>query len=647
MQIDYLLPDGSQRSLPAPVSLKDIAQNISPGLAKIAIAGKINDTLVDLLSDVPQNAKVEVITHKSDLGLEIIRHSTAHLLAMAIQEIFPGTQITIGPVVENQFYYDVYPPENVKISVHDFTSIEAKMKDIVAKDLPIVRKVISREDAIEHFKSIGEHFKVELIQDIPENEPISIYGMGEWGDLCRGPHVPSTGKLIAFKLMSIAGAYWRADKNNPQLVRIYGTAWGTQKELDAYLHMLEEAKRRDHVMLGKQLNLFNIMGDVAPGVPFFFPNGSKLFTLLQNYIRKKWIQFKFQEIQTPQIMNINLWKTSGHYEKFKEDMYLFKDHNNEEFGVKPMSCPAHVRLFMVGQKSYRDLPLRYGEFGIVHRNELSGALHGLIRVRRITQDDGHIFCTLNQISSEIEKAIEFVQETYSDFGFNEIFYYLSTRPENKLGSDEVWDRAESDLQTALTNLNISYQLNPGDGAFYGPKIDFKVKDAIGRIHQCATIQLDFQMPERFGAWYQTSENTQDTPVMIHRAVFGSVERFLGVFIEHTAGHFPMGLAPIQCRIVTVSNEVLSFSQEVFTYLQQRGVRIEADVSSDKLSAKIRNAQLFKIPYMLVIGDKEVQSKMVTVRCNNGKNLSPLSLENLYALIKNESGVFWGLDTNQS
>lgn len=645
-QTSYTLPDGSQRSLPSSPSLKDIAYNISPALSKIALAGKINDQLVDLGTLVPNNARIEIVTTKSDLGLEIIRHSTAHLMAMAIQDLFPGTQITVGPVVENQFYYDIFPKENVKIGVYDFPAIEKRMKEFSSQDIPVQRVVMARADAITHFKALGEIFKVELIHDIPEKEEISIYKMGSWSDLCRGPHVPSTGKLIAFKLMSLAGAYWRGNKNNPQLVRIYGTAWSTQKELDTYLHRIEEAKRRDHVALGKELKLFALIGDVAPGAAFFFPNGAKIFTLMQNYIRKKWRQYDFQEVSTPQIMNVHLWKTSGHYEKFREDMYLFKDHHGDELGIKPMNCPAHVRLFTANQKSYRDLPLRYGEFGVVHRNELSGALHGLTRVRRITQDDGHIFCTLEQIESEIQRALQFVQETYTDFGFSEVFYYLSTRPENKLGTDEIWDQAENALENSLKKQNLNYQLNLGDGAFYGPKIDFKVKDAIGRLHQCATIQLDFQMPVRFDAWYQSNENTQETPVMIHRAVFGSIERFLGIFIEHTAGHFPVGLAPVQCKVLSVSQGAAPFAHEVFHFLKKNGVRAEIDSTSEQLSAKIKSSQLFKIPYMIVIGDKETTSKQVTVRCNNGKNLSPLSLENLLALIKSESGVFWGLDIDQ-
>jgi threonyl-tRNA synthetase len=410
--------------------------------------------------------------------------------------------------------------------------------------------------------------------------------------------------------------------------------------------MLEEAKKRDHVVLGRQLNLFTLMSDIAPGAAFFFPNGAKIFTLLQNYIRVKWAKFGFQEIQSPQVMNVNLWKVSGHYEKYRDDMYIFKDDHDDEFGIKPMSCPGHVRMFMVGQKSYRDLPLRYGEFGVVHRNELSGTLHGLTRVRRITQDDGHIFCMLNQVQSEIISALKFVQEAYADLGFNEVVYMLSTRPENRIGAEEVWDVAENALEESLKISGVNYQINAGDGAFYGPKIDFKVKDAIGRMHQCATIQLDFQMPARFGISYQAANNTQETPVMVHRAVLGSVERFMGIFIEHCAGHFPIGLAPVQCRVVTVTESQEDYARKVTEFLKSNGIRIETDYSNDKLGAKIRDAQLLKIPYMLVIGDKEVQTNTLTARYRDGKNLAPMSPEDFLSFVKSESGVFWGLDTNQ-
>ena len=450
----------------------------------------------------------------------------------------------------------------------------------------------------------------------------------------------------SFSLDKLAGAYWRGDSKNKMLTRIYGLGFESKESLEAYVTQREEAKKRDHVVLGRQLNLFTLMSDIAPGAAFFFPNGAKLFTLLQNYIRVKWNKFGFQEIQSPQVMNVNLWKVSGHYEKYREDMYIFKDDHDDEFGIKPMSCPGHVRMFMVGQKSYRDLPLRYGEFGVVHRNELSGTLHGLTRVRRITQDDGHIFCMLSQVQSEIILALQFVKEAYAELGFNEVVYMLSTRPENRIGAEEVWDVAENALEESLKLSGVSYQINPGDGAFYGPKIDFKVKDAIGRMHQCATIQLDFQMPARFGITYQAANNTQETPVMVHRAVLGSVERFMGIFIEHCAGHFPIGLSPVQCRVVTVTDAQEDYARKVTEFLKSNGIRVETDYSNDKLGAKIRDAQLLKIPYMLVIGDKEVQTNTLTARYRDGKNLAPMSPEDFLSFVKTESGVFWGLDTNQ-
>ncbi|WP_338637119.1 threonine--tRNA ligase [Spirobacillus cienkowskii] len=645
-EINIYLPDGSSRVMPASATVFDVAKSISSGLAKAAIVGRVDGVLVDLDFPLKNGVKVEILTDRTSEGLEVIRHSTVHVMAMAIQDLFPGTQITIGPVVENQFYYDIYPKEGVKIGTNDFPIIEKKMQEIIAQNISFIKRIVSREEAIAHFNGLGETFKVEIVKELPEDSEIKIYAIAHWDDLCRGPHVSATGKLGAFKLMSVAGAYWRANKDNAQLVRIYGTAWANKKDLDAYLHMLEEAKKRDHVLLGRQLNLFTLMSDIAPGAAFFFPNGAKLFTLLQNYIRFKWAKFGFEEIQSPQVMNVNLWKVSGHYEKYRDDMYIFKDDHNEEFGIKPMSCPGHVRMFMVGQKSYRDLPLRYGEFGVVHRNELSGTLHGLTRVRRITQDDGHIFCMLNQVQTEIMAALQFVKEAYAELGFHEVIYMLSTRPENRMGAEDVWDVAETALEQALKASGVQFQINPGDGAFYGPKIDFKVKDAIGRMHQCATIQLDFQMPTRFGISYQTSNNSQETPVMIHRAVLGSVERFMGIFIEHFAGHFPIGLAPVQCRIVTVTESHEDYARKVKNFLKEHGVRIESDFSNDKLGAKIRDAQLLKIPYMLVIGDKEVQTSTLTARYRDGKNLAPMSPEEFLAYVKAESGVFWGLDTNQ-
>ena len=644
-QVSVSLPDGSTRTLPSPCTLADVAANIGPGLARNAVAGKINGQIADLSTELRGGEKIEIVVGTSTDGLEVIRHSTAHLMAMAIQDVFPGTQITIGPVVENQFYYDVKPPEGVKISSNDFEAIEKKMQEIVAKDFKVQPKVVSRDEATKHFLGIGEKFKAEIVQDIPADQAIKIYEMGGWGDLCRGPHVPSTGKLGAFKLMSIAGAYWRANKDNDQLTRIYGTAWANKKDLDAYLHMLEEAKKRDHVLLGKQLELFTLIPESAVGAPFFLPNGAKLFVLLQNYIRRKQAEFGFREIHTPQVMNVDLWKMSGHYDNYRENMF-FTQVDEQQYAIKPMSCPAHVKVFQSGLRSYRELPLRYSEFGVVHRNELSGTVHGLTRVRRITQDDGHIFCTPEQIQNEMKLALRFVQEAYRDLTFDEVKFYLSTRPEKRVGAEELWDTAENALVEALKSEGIDYILNPGDGAFYGPKIDIKVKDAIGRFHQCATIQLDFQTAGRLGASYVSAGNKPEVPVMIHRAVLGSVERFMGVFIEHTAGHFPIGLAPVQARIVTVKESCVEWGEQVRKQLFAAGVRVDCDFSNDTLSAKVREAQVGKIPYMLVIGDKEVEHRTITPRYRDGKNREAMSPQAFVLLVKEESGVFWGIDVNQ-
>lgn len=645
-QISVSLPDGSTRTLPSPCTIADVAANIGPGLARSAVAGKINGQITDLSTELKGGEKIEIVVASSQDGLEVIRHSTAHLMAMAIQDVFPGTQITIGPVVENQFYYDVKPPEGLKISSNDFEAIEKKMQEIVAKDYKVTPKVVSRDEATKHFLHIGEKFKAEIVQDIPADQAIKIYEMGGWGDLCRGPHVPSTGKLGAFKLMSIAGAYWRANKDNDQLTRIYGTAWANKKDLDAYLNMLEEAKKRDHVVLGKQLELFTLIPESAVGAPFFLPNGAKLFVLLQNYIRRKQAEFGFREIHTPQVMNVDLWKMSGHYDNYRENMF-FTQVDEQQYAIKPMSCPAHVKVFQTGLRSYRELPLRYAEFGVVHRNELSGTVHGLTRVRRITQDDGHIFCTPDQIQNEMKLALRFVREAYRDLTFEEVKFYLSTRPEKRVGAEELWDTAENALVEALKGEGIDYILNPGDGAFYGPKIDIKVKDAIGRFHQCATIQLDFQTAGRLGASYVSAGNKPEVPVMIHRAVLGSVERFMGVFIEHTAGHFPLGLTPVQARIVTVKESCVEWGEQVRQQLFAMGVRVDTDFSNDTLSAKVREAQVSKIPYMLVIGDKEVEHRTVTPRYRDGKNREAMSPQAFAALVKEECGVFWGIDVNQT
>jgi threonyl-tRNA synthetase len=645
--VNAVLPDGSMRSLPAGATILDLAKDIGPGLAKVAIAGKRNGALVDLADTFASGDHIEIITTKSSEAGEIIRHSTAHLMAMAIQKVFPGTQITIGPVVGNQFFYDVLPPGDTKIGSNDFEAIEKAMEQIANAAIPVRKRVVSRAQAVAHFKSIGEVFKAEIAGDIPEGEDIKIYDFGsEWGDLCRGPHVPNTGFLKAFKLMSIAGAYWKADKNNAQLTRIYGTAFASPKELAEYLEMLEEAKKRDHLKLGKDLGIFSVHPDVAIGAPFFHPNGAKLYTLLQTYVRKKTAAYGFQEIMTPQIMNVDLWKKSGHYDNYRENMYMFEV-DDAPCAVKPMSCPAHVKLFTTGKRSYRELPLRFAEFGVVHRHELSGTVHGLTRVRRFTQDDGHIFCTPDQILTEVRDCLRLVREAYAELTFKELRIYLSTRPEKRVGEEALWDSAEAALEEALRSEGFDFEVNAGDGAFYGPKIDINVKDAIGRFHQCATIQLDFNMPKSLGAEYVTPENGVGIPVMIHRALLGSLERFIGVLIEHCAGHFPLGLSPIQARILNVTDDEIPFARETEAKLRAAGVRVETDLSAEKLGFKIRKAQLLKIPYMLVIGPKEVETSQVTPRFWDGTQLDPVAPAEFLSRIKTESGPFWGLDINQN
>lgn len=644
--LKIVLPDQSERSLPEGSTVLDLAKNIGPGLAKVALAARINGHLADLADLLRDGDSVEIITTRSGDAGEIVRHSTAHLMAMAIQQLFPGTQITIGPVVGQQFYYDILPPEGLKIGLLDFEKIEAQMADLARKELPVTKQVVSREDATAHFKGLGEYFKAEIVQDIPAGEDIKIYTIGDtWGDLCRGPHVPSTGFLKHFKLMSIAGAYWRANKDNAQLTRIYGTAFPSAQELKDYLNMLEEARKRDHLKLGKELGIFSVHPEVAVGAPFFHPNGAKIFTLLQTYVRQKTAAFGFQEIITPQIMNIDMWKKSGHYANYRDNMYMF-DVDETPYAVKPMSCPAHVKVFTTGKRSYRELPLRYAEFGVVHRHELSGTVHGLTRVRRFTQDDGHIFCTPDQILEEVRNCLRLVVESYRELTFDQLRIYLSTRPDQRIGEEQLWDRAEAALEAALRAEQIDFEVNAGDGAFYGPKIDINVRDAIGRYHQCATIQLDFMMPQSLGAEYVTPENTTAIPVMIHRALLGSIERFIGVLTEHCAGHYPLGLAPVQARLLTVSDEQLAYAKGVEAELRACGVRVDVDFSTEKLGKKIRDAQLQKIPYMIVMGQKEQETQQLAPRYWDGTQHEPVLVSGFVQRIKEESGVFWGLDVNQ-
>jgi threonyl-tRNA synthetase len=645
-QVRVVLPDGSMRDLGVGATILDLAKDIGPGLAKVALAAKRNGEWADLGDTLHHMDHVQIVTTKSPEAADLIRHSTAHLMAMAIQKMFPGTQITIGPVVGTQFYYDIVPPGDLKIGSNDFEAIEGAMRQIAEQALPVTKRVVSRDEAIRHFQSIGETFKAEIAAGLPEGEEIKIYDIGyQWGDLCRGPHVPNTSFLKAFKLMSVAGAYWRADKNNAQLTRIYGTAFPSAKELAEHLVMLEEAKKRDHVKLGRELGLFSVHPEVAIGAPFFHPHGAKIFTLLQAYVRKKTAAYGFQEIMTPQIMNVDLWKRSGHYDNYRENMYMFEI-DDVPCAVKPMSCPAHVKIFTTGKRSYRELPLRFAEFGVVHRHELSGTVHGLTRVRRITQDDGHIFCTQDQILDEVRSCLRLVKEAYAELTFQELKVYLSTRPDKRVGEERLWDKAEKALEDALRAEDMEFTINPGDGAFYGPKIDINVRDAIGRFHQCATIQLDFHMPRALDAEYVTPENSSDVPVMIHRALLGSVERFMGVLIEHCAGHFPLGLAPVQARVLSVADDQVAFAEEVERELRSAGVRVESDTTTEKLGFKIRKAQLSKIPYMLVIGPKEAEHRHVTARFHDGSQTEPQSVASFVNRVRQESGAFWGLDVNQ-
>jgi threonyl-tRNA synthetase len=610
--LQIFLADGSKRDFPPGATLSDVAQSISPNVSKSAVAGKQNGKLVDLSTVLNADDRIEIVLASSPDGLEVIRHSTAHLLAMAVQRLYPKVQITIGPVVGDVFYYDIFSPEH-KISSHDFEAIEACMTSIAAENLPFSRQVVSREKALQTFAEIKEDFKQEIIQSIPGSEEISIYHIGsQWFDVCRGPHVPSTSHLKAFKLMSVAGAFWRGDKNNPQLTRIYGTSWSTEKELKNYLFQKEEALKRDHTVVGKKLELFTFYPETALGMPFFLPKGALLYRLLHDYILQKMIKHGFKEVMTPQLMNVDLWKSSGHYDCYHENMY-FSEVDDNQYALKPMNCPGHVKIFNAQPKSYRDLPLRLAEIAPLHRYELHGAVHGLTRVRRFATDDGHIFCTLDQIPEEIELALKFLQEIYTELGFEDFSCALSTRPSKFIGDLETWNLAESTLESALKTLNLPYTINAEDGAFYGPKIDFTLKDSLGRFHQCGTIQLDFYMPQRLDATYISPENHPTHPVMIHRAILGSLERFMGLYIEHCDGHFPFWLCPVQLDIITINDDIIEYAQSISEFFQEKGIRIEKSFGSHTLNAKIRNAQMLKVPWMLILGKKEKELQTVTLR----------------------------------
>ena len=615
------LPDGSVREFDSAVTILDVAKNISPSLAKATLAGVVNDKLVDVSHSISSDANLRLITEKDAEGLEVIRHSTAHLLAQAVKQLFPMAQVTIGPVIENGFFYDfsferAFTPE-------DLVAIEKKMVQLIEKNLPVERVEMSREDAILFFESIGEEYKVEVISSIPAGEIISLYRQGDFIDLCRGPHVPSTGKIKAFKLMKLAGAYWRGDSKNEMLQRIYGTAWRNKDELKEYLHLLEEAEKRDHRKLGKQLDLFHLQEE-APGMVFWHPKGWKIWLVIEQYMRGELEADGYQEIKTPQIVDRSLWEKSGHWEMYGDLMFATNS-ENRDYAVKPMNCPCHIQVYNQGLKSYRDLPLRLAEFGSCHRNEPSGSLHGIMRVRNFVQDDAHIFCTEEQMESESIKFIDLVYRVYQKFGFAKIEVKLSTRPEKRVGEDHLWDAAEDALAKALECKGLAFTLQPGEGAFYGPKIEFALKDCLGREWQCGTLQLDFNLPNRLGASYIAEDGSKKVPVMLHRAALGSLERFIGVLIEHHAGHLPFWLAPIQVVVLNISEKQAEYAAKVCRQLIDLGVRAEVDTSNEKVGYKIRQQTMQKIPYLLVVGDNEVANEQITVRKQDGSDLGAMSV----------------------
>lgn len=632
--VSITLPDGSQRNFDGPVTVAEVAASIGAGLAKAALAGKVDGQLVDTSHRIDRDVGLAIVTAKDDDALELVRHDAAHIMAQAVQELYPGTQVTIGPAIEDGFYYDFARSE--PFTPDDLTRIEARMTEIVQRDLPIVREVMSRDEARETFAAIGEKYKVEIIEDIIKpGEELSVYRQGEWFDVCRGPHLPSTGKLPkAFKLMKLAGAYWRGDHRNAQLQRIYGTAWLKKEDLDAYLHRLEEAEKRDHRKLGRSLHLFH-MQDEAPGMVFWHPKGWVLWQQVEQYMRHKFVEWGYQEVRTPTVMDRSLWERSGHWENYRDNMFTTAS-ENRDYAVKPMNCPGHVQIFNSGLHSYRDLPLRLAEFGSCHRNEPSGALHGLMRVRAFTQDDAHIFCREDQVEAEVADFIRMLQAVYADFGFEDVLVKLSTRPEKRVGSDESWDRAEAALDAALRANGLSFDLQPGEGAFYGPKIEFTLKDSLGRLWQCGTIQLDFNLPERLDAEFVDEDNTRKRPVMLHRAIVGSMERFLGILIEHYAGAFPTWLAPVQVAVLNISENQSSYASEVASQLKAKGFRVELDLRNEKIGYKIREHSLQKLPFMAVVGDKEMASQTVAVRGRGGADLGSMGLQGLVELLQKES-----------
>lgn len=629
--IEVTLPDGSKREFNSPVTVGDVAASIGAGLARAALAGKVNGKLVDLSHPITENSTVSIVTDKDPEGLEIIRHSTSHLLAQAVKELYPQAQITIGPVIENGFYYDFSLPKH--LTNEDLPLIEKKMDEIVKRDLPIVREEMDRDEAVKYFNSIGEHYKAEIIGSIPAGETISLYRQGDYVDLCRGPHVPSTGRLRVHKLMKLAGAYWRGDSKNEMLQRIYGTAWAKKDDMAAYLYMLEEAEKRDHRRLGKELDLFHFQEE-APGLIFWHARGWALWQQVEQYMRRVYQDNGYQEVKAPQLLDRSLWEKSGHWSKYKENMFTTES-ENRYYALKPMNCPGHIQIFNSAVRSYRDLPIRYGEFGACHRNEPSGSLHGLMRVRGFTQDDGHIFCTEDQILSECTAYTKLVQKVYADYGFTDISYKIATRPEKRIGDDATWDKAEKALMDALDASGIKYDILPGEGAFYGPKIEYHLRDSLGRGWQCGTIQVDFQMPSRLGAEYVTESNGRATPVMLHRAIVGSLERFIGMLLEHYAGPLPPWLAPVQVAVANITDDQADYAQEVVSMLKKAGLRAEADLRNGKITYKIRELSLQKLPYILVVGAKEKAEGKVAVRVRGGKDLGAMSVEDFIKLVQED------------
>ncbi len=626
------LPDASTRTFNEPVTVHDVAADIGTGLAKAALAGKINGELVDTSYLIENDVNLAIVTARDEEGLDVIRHSCAHLMAMAVQDLFPGAQVTIGPVIDDGFYYDFayerpFTPE-------DLEKIESRMNQLAKENLPVSRSVMSRDEAIKLFEQMGEKYKVEIIDSIPGDQPLSFYRQGDFIDLCRGPHVPSTGHIKAFKVMKVAGAYWRGDAKNEMLQRIYGTAWSDKKELKAYLHRLEEAEKRDHRKLGKQLNLFH-MQEEAPGMVFWHPHGWTLYQQIEQYMRAKQRRHGYQEIKTPQVVERTLWEKSGHWGKFQEQMFTTHS-ESRDFAIKPMNCPCHVQVFNQGLRSYRDLPLRLAEFGSCHRNEPSGSLHGIMRVRGFVQDDAHIFCAENSIQTEVADFIDFLHEVYADFGFSDILYKLSTRPEERVGSDESWDKAEKALADALNTAGLDWEELPGEGAFYGPKIEFSLRDCLGRVWQCGTIQVDFSMPGRLGAQFVNEHGERETPVMLHRAILGSFERFIGILIEHYAGALPLWLSPLQAVVMNITDNQADYCRDLAEKLEKSGLRATADLRNEKIGFKIRERTLQKVPYLLVVGDKEVESGTVAVRTRSGEDLGTMTVDALIEQLVQET-----------